>query len=577
MLKGRLGPPQSQVVKLSWPQVLVGLVFSPLIGPMLHWSCHHFGSQCNSFNLVCFMLRLCLFVALVATCLLLFSKQSFSQIDSLSPQQLRNSWGESQKEIVGNPWTEGMANERSLFSIDELKQIFSFVRSELATDYSIRFRFSLKENGTELVEERRFARSSGKILKTRKPINGGVAEVRESYDGSVVRRCEITGLKSVAEISGVFDHAAFLDTAGDIVIRSMLLDLSETYNTRLPLNDIKVFLEDGEELIWVGGKLEEIGGRQCFSISQPNFDLWVCPEINYAICKISIFEFEGIKPVELSSVDFSDFREVKPGLYLPYRMDAIDHRRNCTEVVEVHEYLPDYELEISEVESIFPEGTVVRDRVNRIVSLADRESSVEEMLDFSISALKGLGSELVPKEEGVAHNPLRFKEACGPVSCYASLNWLMPGRYTLDSIANELGWSEGQKVPFVSVYNYLEKQNGIESMLIRVSPEELANILSEGGGAAVLPISKGSGDIDHSVCVVAGDNESVTLIDYPDLAKSMSLSELSRIWNGEAIVLSKLDAASTPWRLFSKKVILWTVIVSVCAGLFFFLKERRYV
>ncbi len=515
------------------------------------------------------MLRVYVAVCILAIGLFFFTKHSLGQDDSMSPQQIRALTVSPLDEFL-TAWKKGKAEERSLFSVEELNLIFSFLRSEIASDYSISYRFQL--NGSELIEERRFARSFGRILSTRKPIAGGIEEIRKSFDGAIVRHCAITGSKASASKSNTFDYAAMLDIDGDVLIRSMLMDLVETFNAKLASDDILAFLNNVPEGIWIGGKLKDIGGRMCFHVSQPLEDIWVCPELNYAICRICRYEAEEDgKVVEMQLIDFSDFREVKPGIYVPFHMDVFDSSRSRSVVVKVSEYIPDYEFKTNEVESIFPKNAVVRDQINDSVSLAHRESSVEEMLDFSMSKLKGLKSVSKPRGEKRDRNPLEYKQACGPVSSYVAINWLAPGKFSLSDVADQLGWSEGEKIPFASVFNYLDRQEGFQSKLVRITPEQLATILAEGEIAAVLPVSKSSSGIDHSVCVVAGDERNVMLIDYPDLAKPMSLSDLSQIWNGEAIIMSKLDTKNATGLL---KASVLAAIIATVVGAFFLIRNQ---
>jgi hypothetical protein len=498
---------------------------------------------------------------------------------SESSEQFRAAWSSSGPGEFLEAWRKRAAEEQSLFSVEELRQIFLFLRSEVATDYSINYRFFVDVNDIETLEERRFARSSNKFLSTRKPIRGGATGYATSYDGSLVRHCQTTGLHSIASKSDKLDYGSLIDINGDVVVRSMLFDLVETLHSGYPYHDIQVFLSDQQatEEIWIGGDLTEIAGQECFVISRPLYDVWVCPALNFAVCRICEFDIEAGKVVELKTVEFSDFHEVKEGIFVPYRMDSRDNRRTevvdvhqvglsengRTEVVEVTQYLPDYEFGVNELESVIPQNAIVRDQINNSVSMADRESSVEEMLDFSLSQLRGTKIGAKPKDEVWNAKPLKYKQACGPISCYVALNWLAPGEFSLKHIADQLSWSEGETISFASLFNFLHGQEGYQCQLVRISPEQLAATLTAGKRVAVLPVRAESTIIDHSVCAVAGEDGHVMLIDYPNLAQPISFSELSRIWDGEAIVMSKLDADAIAPMMTVKAIVLAAIIVAL--------------
>ncbi|MEZ6097188.1 MAG: hypothetical protein R3C03_23695 [Pirellulaceae bacterium] len=130
---------------------------------------------------------------------------------------------------------------------------------------------------------------------------------------------------------------------------------------------------------------------------------------------------------------------------------------------------------------------------------------------------------------------MKYKEACGPISCYVAMQWLCPNELSLDQIANQLRWNQGEAIPFSSVFSYLENQDGVDVSLTRMAPEQLVDTLTKHRGIALLPVRTTSNKIDHSVCIVADGEGSLMMIDYPNLNQPITLQRLSEIWDGKRL------------------------------------------
>ncbi|MEZ6097184.1 MAG: hypothetical protein R3C03_23670 [Pirellulaceae bacterium] len=339
--------------------------------------------------------------------------QVCSQEVQRTPDDFRHSQSNFNAQEFLEAWQQQAASCEPLYSVEELRQIFDFVRTEIGTDYSITYCYKLIRDGKDnCVEERRFARTSSMLLSSRTPVGGGGIAIAKSYDGSVVRQTQTIGKQSYGTKSETLDYSSFVDIDGDVIVRSLVFDLAEAFHTNFIFDDIKVFLSDERSTgeIWIGSKLTKIGDRNCFVIARPMFDVWVCPDLNFAICRICHHSVDDGKVVVIEKVDFSDFREVKKGIYVPFHMESKDQRlvgdgstapkeikqAGDSEVVDVIEYLPDYILESNETKAIFPSTAIVRDEINQVVSAADTESSIEAMLDYSIALMKG-GRTCLPR------------------------------------------------------------------------------------------------------------------------------------------------------------------------------------
>ncbi len=135
-----------------------------------------------------------------------------------------------------------------------------------------------------------------------------------------------------------------------------------------------------------------------------------------------------------------------------------------------------------------------------------------------------------------------YKDACGPIACYYALTALGL-QTTLDQTAKSCGWTAGSMTQFEKMAAVLSSYPQVRVHPVRVSPTQLEAFVSQPGCVAILPVRKGSDEINHAVCVTSAKNGNLHCADYPDLERQMSPDALRQVWDGEALLVERRPLA----------------------------------
>ncbi|MEM9366988.1 MAG: DUF1573 domain-containing protein [Planctomycetota bacterium] len=82
-----------------------------------------------------------------------------------------------------------------------------------------------------------------------------------------------------------------------------------------------------------------------------------------------------------------------------------------------------------------------------------------------------------------------------------------------------------------------------------MSPAQLIDASSRNDAVALIPVRKFSDTIDHIVCVIGANSDSLEYIDYPEAKVVLSLASLREIWDGEVLLVER--------RVTSEAISLW--------------------
>jgi hypothetical protein len=131
-----------------------------------------------------------------------------------------------------------------------------------------------------------------------------------------------------------------------------------------------------------------------------------------------------------------------------------------------------------------------------------------------------------------------YKDACGPFSCLVALR-LLGADSSLQKVGKECDWTEGKPVGLQAMQQTLDGYAGIECQAVKLTPDELIDVLEDDQAVAILAIRKNSEEIDHSVCAASTDRSKQTIrwIDYPELEQEKALTEVAKVWDGTALVV----------------------------------------
>lgn len=122
-----------------------------------------------------------------------------------------------------------------------------------------------------------------------------------------------------------------------------------------------------------------------------------------------------------------------------------------------------------------------------------------------------------------------------------------------------------------SMQDTLNSLSSVRCQAVRMTPSQLADYLSSGQYAAILPIRKHSDTIDHSVCAFGANESGILYIDYPELIVNIPIRNLTEVWDGEVLLVSEswLNWSQRNWFLLCIPVIAIVYLV------FYFFSPRR--
>ena len=87
----------------------------------------------------------------------------------------------------------------------------------------------------------------------------------------------------------------------------------------------------------------------------------------------------------------------------------------------------------------------------------------------------------------------------------------------------------------------LDRTDSIECIPTRLTPPQLCTYLSNPDWVAILPVRKGSEEINHAVCAVTAQSNHVVLIDYPELKVIVPIEELAHNWDGQVLLVRRVQ------------------------------------
>lgn len=157
------------------------------------------------------------------------------------------------------------------------------------------------------------------------------------------------------------------------------------------------------------------------------------------------------------------------------------------------------------------------------------------------------------------YKDVKYSKACGPIACYVALKYLGKD-ISLDSIQQKCKWSEGKSTSLGTLEKVLSEIDGINTKGVKINLDNLFDLLKSKKCVAILPIRKFTDEIDHVFTAVGVQNNSIMLIDYPELAMKKRKEELLDIWDGNAILVYKNTTISKIY-FITLLIILFVIII----------------
>jgi len=134
-----------------------------------------------------------------------------------------------------------------------------------------------------------------------------------------------------------------------------------------------------------------------------------------------------------------------------------------------------------------------------------------------------------------------YRYACGPIAVWSGLRFLDID-IEFETVIEKTGWKSGQPVSLDALRQAVDSVRGVSCSAVRATPEAVVRSLQQ-GSVVILPIRKDSEDINHAVCAVravtTGDLPAIQCIDYPELVQIVTLTDLQKVWDGQALIITK--------------------------------------
>lgn len=156
-----------------------------------------------------------------------------------------------------------------------------------------------------------------------------------------------------------------------------------------------------------------------------------------------------------------------------------------------------------------------------------------------------------------------YLTACGPIACFVALESLGV-ETSLAEVVQRCNWKKDRLTPFEDLREGLNSYPGIHSQIVKLSPQQLCDLLVDDGTIVLLGVRKRTEQIDHAVCAVdtSQSGQAIHLIDYPELHRNLLMGEVVDRWDGVAIVVRM----SPFYRAIDKLGLLFTPLVLACLG-----------
>ncbi|NQT17779.1 MAG: hypothetical protein HQ582_33800 [Planctomycetes bacterium] len=166
----------------------------------------------------------------------------------------------------------------------------------------------------------------------------------------------------------------------------------------------------------------------------------------------------------------------------------------------------------------------------------------------------------------------QYKNACGPVACFVALRSLGV-ETSLDDVVERCKWEEGKFISLETLEAAVQSYRGIDGHLAQVSPPELCQLLGDDQTVVILVTRKRSEELNHAVCAVAvtDNDQTIRLIDYPELTQERLIAELADAWDGQALVVRR----SATYRALDKVGLFFAPMVAFLIGVFWVCRRRE--
>lgn len=165
-----------------------------------------------------------------------------------------------------------------------------------------------------------------------------------------------------------------------------------------------------------------------------------------------------------------------------------------------------------------------------------------------------------------------YKNACGPIACFVALRSL-GSESSLSEMVKKCAWEEGKFVPLKTLEAAVQSYQGIDGQLAQLSPQELCQLLRDDQTVVILATRKNSEEVDHAVCavIVKDNDQTIGLIDYPELTQDKTIGEVADAWDGAALVVR----VSPVYRALDKFGLFFAPMVVCIIGVSWFYNRRQ--
>jgi hypothetical protein len=153
-----------------------------------------------------------------------------------------------------------------------------------------------------------------------------------------------------------------------------------------------------------------------------------------------------------------------------------------------------------------------------------------------------------------------YRTACGPIACFTSLRYLGERETSLDEVIRLCGWKEGKTSTLLELETALRKVSDVETLAVRLSPEQLTELLADGKYSAILTVRRDSNDINHAFCALRAEEGKILTVDYPALQKWWTTEALVDVWDGRALLVWRKAPPA------ASQLALQSVIPGMCLG-----------